>query len=158
MVYGLGFTTLFFRNYYETFPTELVKAAQIDGAGFFQIFRRILLPNSAPIFIVTVIYQFTNIWNDFLFGSTFAAGESSPMTVALYNIVNTSTGVIEYNVNMAAAIIAAAPTLVRLHRRRPLFRARPDGRRGERVNPWPFWKSAACASASAPSKSSRAST
>jgi len=112
VVYGLGFTTLFFRNYYETFPTELIKAAQIDGAGFFQIFRRILLPNSTPIFIVTVIYQFTNIWNDFLFGSTFAAGDSAPMTVALYNIVNTSTGVIEYNVNMAAAIIAAAPTLV----------------------------------------------
>ena len=78
VVYGLGFTTLFFRNYYETFPNELIKAAQIDGASFFQIFRRILLPNSAPIFIVTVIYQFTNIWNDFLFGSTFAAGDSSP--------------------------------------------------------------------------------
>jgi len=112
VVYGLGFTTLFFRNYYEAFPTELVKAAMIDGAGFFAIFRRILLPNSTPIIIVTVIYQFTNIWNDFLFGATYAAGESSPMTVALYNIVNTSTGVIEYNVNMAAAIIAAAPTLL----------------------------------------------
>ncbi len=112
VVYGLGFTTLFFRNYYETFPNELIRAAQIDGASFFQIFRRILLPNSTPIFIVTVIYQFTNIWNDFLFGSTFAAGDSAPMTVALYNIVNTSTGVIEYNVNMAAAIIAAAPTLI----------------------------------------------
>ena len=112
VVYGLGFTTLFFRNYYEAFPSELVKAAMIDGAGFFAIFRRILLPNSTPIVIVTVIYQFTNIWNDFLFGATYAAGESSPMTVALYNIVNTSTGVIEYNVNMAAAIIAAAPTLL----------------------------------------------
>ncbi len=112
VVYGLGFTTLFFRNYYEAFPTELVKAAMIDGAGFFQIFRRVLLPNSGPIFIVTVIYQFTNIWNDFLFGATFAAGDSSPMTVALYNIVNTSTGVVEYNVNMAAAIIAALPTLL----------------------------------------------
>jgi glucose/mannose transport system permease protein len=112
VVYGLGFTTLFFRNYYETFPNELVRAAQIDGASFFQIFRRILLPNSMPIFIVTVIYQFTNIWNDFLFGSTFAAGDSAPMTVALYNIVNTSTGVVEYNTNMAAAVIAAAPTLV----------------------------------------------
>ncbi|MBV1700216.1 MAG: carbohydrate ABC transporter permease [Hyphomicrobiales bacterium] len=111
VVYGLGFTTLFFRNYYAAFPTELIKAAQIDGASFFQIFRRILLPNSAPIFIVTVIYQFTNIWNDFLFGSTFAAGDNAPMTVALNNVVNTSTGVIEYNVNMAAAIIAAAPTL-----------------------------------------------
>jgi glucose/mannose transport system permease protein len=111
VVYGLGFTTLFFRNYYEAFPTELIKAAMMDGASFFQIFRRVLLPNSTPIFIVTVIYQFTNIWNDFLFGSTFAAGDSSPMTVALNNLVNTSTGVVEYNVNMAAAIIAAAPTL-----------------------------------------------
>jgi len=95
VVYGIGFTTLFFRNYYETFPTELVKAAMIDGASFFQIFRRIILPNSTPIFIVTVIYQFTNIWNDFLFGSTFAAGDQSPMTVALNNLVNTSTGVVE---------------------------------------------------------------
>src|SRR5271163_3898150 len=112
VVYGLGFTTLFFRNYYEAFPTELIKAAMIDGAGFFQIFRRILLPNSTPIFIVTVIYQFTNIWNDFLFGSTFAAGDQAPMTVALNNLVNTSTGIVEYNVNMAAAIIAAAPTLL----------------------------------------------
>lgn len=112
VVYGLGFTTLFFRNYYAVFPTELIKAAQVDGAGFFQIFRRVLLPNSTPIFIVTVIYQFTNIWNDFLFGSTFAAGDSAPMTVALNNLVNTSTGIVEYNVNMAAAIIAAAPTLL----------------------------------------------
>jgi glucose/mannose transport system permease protein len=110
-VYGLGFTTLFFRNFYEAFPTELVKSAMIDGAGFFQIFRRIMLPNSGPIFIVTVIYQFTNIWNDFLFGATFAAGDQSPMTVAVNNVVNTSTGIIEYNVNMATAIIAAAPTL-----------------------------------------------
>lgn len=112
VVYGLGFTTLFFRNYYEAFPTELVKAAQVDGASFFQIFRRILLPNSAPIFVVTVIYQFTNIWNDFLFASAYAgSGDVMPMTVALNNIVNTSTGVVEYNVNMAAAIIAALPTL-----------------------------------------------
>lgn len=111
-IYGLGFTTLFFRNYYEAFPTELVKAAQIDGAGFFQIFRRIILPNSLPIIVVTVIYQFTNIWNDFLFGASYAAGESMPMTVALNNVVNTSTGVVEYNVNMAAAVIAALPTLL----------------------------------------------
>jgi glucose/mannose transport system permease protein len=110
-IYGLGFTTLFFRNFYEVFPTELVRSAMIDGATFFQIFRRIMLPNSGPIIVVTVIYQFTNIWNDFLFGATFAAGEQSPMTVALNNVVNTSTGVTEYNVNMAAAIIAAAPTL-----------------------------------------------
>lgn len=113
VVYGLGFTTLFFRNYYEAFPTELVKAAQVDGAGFFQIFRRIMLPNSLPIFVVTVIYQFTNIWNDFLFASAYAGtGESMPMTVALNNVVNTSTGVVEYNVNMAAAMIAALPTLL----------------------------------------------
>jgi glucose/mannose transport system permease protein len=112
VVYGLGFTTLFFRNYYEAFPNELIRAAQIDGAGFFQIFRRIMLPSSGPIVVVTVIFQFTNIWNDFLFGASFAAGDSAPMTVALNNLVNTSTGVREYNVYMAAAIIAALPTLL----------------------------------------------
>jgi glucose/mannose transport system permease protein len=111
VVYGIGFTTLFFRNFYVAFPDELVRAAMLDGAGFFQIFFRILLPSSLPIIVVTVIYQFTNIWNDFLFGSSFAAGEAAPMTVALNNLVNSSTGVKEYNVNMAAAIFAALPTL-----------------------------------------------
>lgn len=112
VVYGLCFTTLFFRNYYAAFPNDLVKSAMIDGAGFFRIFWRILLPNSIPIIVVTVIWQFTNIWNDFLFGVSFAGGTSMPVTVALNNIVNSSTGVKEYNVHMAAAIIAALPTLV----------------------------------------------
>ncbi|HEY0214399.1 MAG TPA: carbohydrate ABC transporter permease [Paenirhodobacter sp.] len=112
VIYGLGFTTLFFRNYYDTFPTELIQSAQMDGAGFFTIFRRILLPSSAPIIVVTVIYQFTNIWNDFLFGVSFSSGDNSPMTVALNNLVSSSTGVKEYNVDMAAAVIAALPTLI----------------------------------------------
>ncbi len=113
VVYGLCFTTLFFRNYYAAFPNDLVKSAMIDGAGFFRIFWRILLPNSIPIIVVTVIWQFTNIWNDFLFGVSFAGGGTAmPVTVALNNIVNSSTGVKEYNVHMAAAIIAALPTLV----------------------------------------------
>ena len=72
LVYGVGFTTLFFRNYYAAFPTEIIKAAQIDGAGFFRIFWRVLLPSSGPIIVVSVIWQFTNIWNDFLFGASFA--------------------------------------------------------------------------------------
>ena len=112
VVYGLGFTTLFFRNYYAAFPTELVKAAQIDGATFFQIFRRILLPSSGPIIVVTVIWQFTNIWNDFLFGASFGDFDSQPMTVALNNLVSSSSGVKEYNVHFAGAILAALPTLV----------------------------------------------
>ena len=112
LVYGLGFTTLFFRNYYSAFPTEIIKAAQIDGAGFFRIFWRILLPSSGPIIVVTVIWQFTNIWNDFLFGASFADFDSIPMTVALNNLVNSSTGVKEYNVHFAGAILAALPTLV----------------------------------------------
>jgi len=111
-IYGLGFTTLFFRNYYEAFPTELIRAAQIDGASFFQIFRRILLPSSGPIIVVTVIWQFTNIWNDFLFGSSFSSVDSIPLTVALNNLVNSSTGVKEYNVHFAGAILAALPTLI----------------------------------------------
>ena len=111
VVYGLGFTTLFFRNFYEAFPDELIRASVMDGAGFFTIFRRILLPNSGPIIVVTVIWQFTNIWNDFLFGASFSSGDTAPITVALNNLVNSSTGVKEYNVHMAAAIIAALPTL-----------------------------------------------
>jgi glucose/mannose transport system permease protein len=112
VVYGLGFTTLFFRNYYDAFPTELIKAAQIDGAGFFRIFWRILLPSSGPIVVVTVIWQFTNIWNDFLFGASFADFDSQPMTIALNNLVSSSTGVKEYNVHFAGAILAALPTLI----------------------------------------------
>ena len=111
VVYGLAFTTLFFRNFYVTIPDELVKAARIDGAGFFLIYRRIILPLSLPIFMVCFIWQFTQIWNDFLFGVVFGGADAQPVTVALNNLVNTSTGVKEYNVDMAAAIIAALPTL-----------------------------------------------
>jgi glucose/mannose transport system permease protein len=112
VVYGLGFTTLYFRNYYAAFPTELVRAAMIDGAGFFRIFWRIMLPVSGPIAVVSIIWQFTNIWNDFLFGASFSGLSSTPMTVALNNLVQSSTGVKEYNVHFAGAILAALPTLV----------------------------------------------
>ncbi|MFP7571096.1 carbohydrate ABC transporter permease [Marivita sp. S2033] len=111
MVYGIGFSTLYFRNYYAAFPTELVRAAQIDGAGFFTIFWRILVPSSGPIAVVCIIWLFTNIWNDFLFGASFSDFDSQPMTVALNNLVQSSTGVKEYNVHFAGAIMAALPTL-----------------------------------------------
>ncbi len=111
-IYGLSFTTLFFRNYYVSIPDEMIKAARIDGAGFFKIFFKVLLPISAPIIVVTVIWQFTNIWNDFLFGSSFSFGEAAPIQVALNNMVLTSTSVKQYNVDMAAAFIAGFPTLV----------------------------------------------
>ena len=111
-VYGIGFTTLFFRNFYNVFPDELIRAARIDGAGFWRLFWRVLLPNSLPIIVVSVIWQFTNIWNDFLFGASFADADSQPMTVALNNLVSSSTGVKEYNVHFAGAIMAALPTLI----------------------------------------------
>ena len=112
VVYGIAFTTLFFRNFYVSVPDALVRAARLDGAGFFTIFGRILLPMSTPIIMVCMIWQFTQIWNDFLFGVVFASGDSQPITVALNNLVNTSTGAKEYNVDMAAAMIAGLPTLV----------------------------------------------
>jgi len=100
IIYGIAFTTLFFRNYYVSVPDELVNAARIDGAGFFTIYRRIIFPLSLPIFMVCFIWQFTQIWNDFLFGVVFGGSDAQPVTVALNNLVNTSTGVTEYNVNM----------------------------------------------------------
>lgn len=110
-VYGIAFTTLFFRNYFVTIPDELTKAAQIDGAGFFRIFFAIMLPAALPIIVVSCIWQFTQIWNDFLFGVSFTAGDSTPVTVALNNIVNVTMGRKQYNVDMASAMIAAIPTL-----------------------------------------------
>ncbi|WP_407296995.1 carbohydrate ABC transporter permease [Stutzerimonas zhaodongensis] len=112
LVYGLAFTTLFFRNFYVSVPDALIRAARLDGAEFFTIFARILLPMSIPTIMVCLIWQFTQIWNDFLFGVVFASGDTQPITVALNNLVNTSTGVKEYNVDMAAAMIAGLPTLV----------------------------------------------
>jgi glucose/mannose transport system permease protein len=111
VIAGLPSTTLFFRNYYVGLPDELVKAAMLDGAGFWRIFWRIVLPLSTPITVVTLIWQFTNIWNDFLYGIVFSGAGSKPVTVGLNNLANTSSVVKEYNVDMAAAMIAGLPTL-----------------------------------------------
>ncbi len=111
VVAGIPSTTLFFRNYYIGLPDELIKAAMLDGANFWQIFLRIVLPLSTPILVVTLIWQFTNIWNDFLYGVVFSGADSKPITVGLNNLANTSSSVKEYNVDMAAALIAALPTL-----------------------------------------------
>ncbi len=111
VVAGIPSTTLFFRNYYVGLPDELIRAAMLDGAGFWQIFRRIVLPLSTPILVVTLIWQFTQIWNDFLYGVVFSGADSKPITVGLNNLSNTSSSVKEYNVDMAAALIAALPTL-----------------------------------------------
>ena len=112
VIYGIPFTTLFFRNFFVTVSDGIMNAAKIDGAGFFRIFFQVVLPLAPSTIVVTVIWQFTQIWNDYLFGVAFTAGDSNPVTVALNNLVATSTGVKEYNVDMAAAIIAALPTLV----------------------------------------------
>lgn len=109
---GLAGTTLFFRNYYTAIPRELVNAARIDGAGFWRIFFRIVIPMSTPILMVTLIWQFTNIWNDFLFGVAFSGADSKPITVGLNNMANTSSSVKSYNVDMAAAVIAGLPTML----------------------------------------------
>lgn len=111
-VAGMAGTTLFFRNYYTAIPKELVNAARIDGAGFWRIFWRIVMPLSTPILMVTLIWQFTNIWNDFLFGVAFSGADSKPITVGLNNMANTSSSVKSYNVDMAAAVIAGLPTML----------------------------------------------
>lgn len=111
-LYGLPFSTLFFRNYYVSIPDDLIRAATIDGAGFFATLWYIIVPLSPPIIMVTVIWQFTGMWNDFLFGASFSSGGGQPVIVALSNLVNTTTGVKEYNVDFAASIIAALPTIL----------------------------------------------
>ncbi len=111
-VQGLSFTTLFCRNYYVSIPADLLKAARIDGAGFFRIFWRIVLPLSPPILIVTVIWQFTGIWNEYLFGVTFSAGDQQPITAALIALSAHVSEAPDYGAQNAAVLLAALPTLL----------------------------------------------
>ena len=104
-IFGMPILTLLFRNYFVSVPDEIFKAARIDGAGFWGIFFRIMLPMSLPIFVVAIILQVTGIWNDFLFGVIYTKPDTYPMTVQLNNIVNSVQGTKEYNVNMAATIL-----------------------------------------------------
>lgn len=111
IVYGIPITTLIFRNYYAGIPTELVEAGKIDGAGLLRIYRYILFPISLPGFVVVMIWQFTSIWNDFLFGVIVTSRPAvQPITVALNNMAGSY--IVEWNVQMAGALLAALPTLV----------------------------------------------
>lgn len=111
-IQGLSFTTLFCRNYYVGIPDDLVKAARIDGAGFWRIFYKIILPLSPPILIVTVIWQFTGIWNEYLFGVVLNSGASQPITAALVALSMNGTTVRSYDVMSAAVMIGALPPLL----------------------------------------------
>lgn len=104
-IFGMPILTLLFRNYFSGIPEDLFKAARIDGAGFWGIYFRVMMPMSLPIFVVAMIMQVTGIWNDFLFGVIYTKPDIYPMTVQLNNIVNSTQGVKEYNVNMAATLL-----------------------------------------------------
>jgi glucose/mannose transport system permease protein len=110
IIYGIPITTLIFRNYYVAIPDELVEAARIDGAGFFGVYFRILLPLSAPGFVVVLIWQFTSAWNDFLFAATLTNLPNWPVTVALNNLAGSFS--VPWNVQMAGSLVAALPTLL----------------------------------------------
>ncbi|EJJ27118.1 carbohydrate ABC transporter permease [Rhizobium sp. CF142] len=107
VIFGMPITTLMFRNYYASLPLELIKAARVDGAGYFRIFFQIILPLSPPIIVVAVIWQATGVWNDYLFGLVFAGMENQPMTVQLNNILQSQMGAREYNMEMAATLLTA---------------------------------------------------
>ncbi|MEX0371781.1 MAG: carbohydrate ABC transporter permease [Tateyamaria sp.] len=111
-VFGMPILTLLFRNYFTSVPEELFKAARVDGAGFWGIYFRIMLPMSLPIFVVAIILQVTGIWNDFLFGVIYTKPADYPMTVQLNNIVNSVQGIKEYNVNMAATLLTGLVPLI----------------------------------------------
>ena len=111
-IFGMPILTLLFRNYFASLPPELFKSARVDGAGFWRILLQVMAPMSLPILTVALILQVTGIWNDFLFGVIYAGRENLPMTIQLNNIVNSSQGEKEFNVNMAATVITALVPLV----------------------------------------------
>jgi glucose/mannose transport system permease protein len=112
VVWGLPFVALLFRNYFLTIPHNIISAARIDGAGFFAILRHIVLPLSLPICAVAAALQFTFIWNEFLLSLTFAGAGHEPVTVALNILAGAQFGIPQYNVDMAATLLAAFPTIV----------------------------------------------
>lgn len=107
VIFAMPVMTLLFRNYYAGVPHELFQAARIDGGGFFRIFAHVMLPMSLPVIVVAAIMQITGVWNDYILGLVFAGSENLPMTVQLNNVINTTTGTREYNVNMAATILTS---------------------------------------------------
>nr|WP_246012622.1 carbohydrate ABC transporter permease [Myceligenerans xiligouense] len=111
VVYGIPITTLIFRNYYTTVPAELIEAARVDGAGMLRTYWNVLLPISVPSFVVVLIWQFTNAWNDFLFAVFFSSSQNGPVTVALNNLANGAL-LQNYGVSMAGALLASFPTLL----------------------------------------------
>lgn len=110
VVYGLPITTLMFRNFYANIPDQMIESAKIDGASFLGIFRHIIIPLSIMGFVVVAIWQFTNIWNEFLFAVTVTTSSNQPVMVALQNL--SGSQIVEWNVQMAGALIAALPTLI----------------------------------------------
>lgn len=109
-VYGLPITTLIFRNFYVDIPDEMLEAAAIDGADFFRIYSEIVFPLSIPGFVVVVIWQFTQIWNEFLFGVTMTSTDAQPITVGLAQLAGGEA--VKWNLPMAGAIVAALPPLL----------------------------------------------
>ncbi len=110
VVYGLPITTLIFRNFYAQIPSSLTEAAQIDGAGFFKLYLRVIFPLSIPGFVVTFIWQFTQIWNEFLWGITLTKYNANPITVGLAQLAGGQA--VSWNLPMAGSIIAAIPVLM----------------------------------------------
>jgi len=110
VVYGLPLTTLIFRNFYSDIPDEMLEAAAIDGAGFFEIYREIVFPLSVSGFVVVIIWQFTQIWNEFLFAVTMTSGENTPITVGLAQLAGGEAVI--WNLPMAGAVVAALPPLL----------------------------------------------
>jgi glucose/mannose transport system permease protein len=112
VIFSMPLMTLLFRNYYAALPVELFNAARVDGAGFLSTFAHVVLPLSPPIIVVAAIMQVTGVWNDYLLGLVFAGRDQLPMTVQLNNLVNTTTGARQYNVDMAATLLTALVPLM----------------------------------------------
>jgi glucose/mannose transport system permease protein len=111
VVYGIPICTLIFRGYYATtIPADLIEAGRVDGAGMIRTYVSIILPLSAPGFVVTLIWQFTSVWNDFLFAIFLSNTRNGPVTIALNALAGGQ--LTDYAASMAGALITSLPTLV----------------------------------------------
>ncbi len=106
-----GFCTFVLSNYMKTLSKELIEAAQIDGAGVFTIYRRVILPLCTPAIAALATLLSVWIYNDFFWAlMLFKSGDKRPITAALNNL---SGAYFTDPTQLAAvSVIAAVPTIV----------------------------------------------
>jgi len=108
---GNAFFIFLLRQYMRTIPRDLDEAARIDGAGYWAIYSRIIVPLTVPALTVVAVFTFIGSWNDF-FGPLIYLDDQDEFTMALALATFSRRVGMEWTEFMAAGLVAMIPPLV----------------------------------------------